>query len=317
MSKTSRQAHRAAPAVPEGLRERDWPETVLEATGRPVSATRLAGAGGPGSFRVEGPRATIIYKRRVPPRELAWYRRCAPNTARLAAAGCWTAPLVASGTEPEPWLALAWAGDPLPRERWGTASVFAALAAWHRAAALWEGLPNDAYPFSWDEGLTRDALDGLPAPDRAVVRDRWGPAGEAAQRDLFAPPGQAIHGDPNPTNWLVAAAAEASPLVLVDWARAGRAHPAVDVAIALPGLPAYERAAEAAQQYLQGRPDLRDRDVHAWARRVLLAKLWSAVEFLAMATRGELSGDAGVGLAFLREHLPAWSQQELGRTLEE
>ena len=207
---------------PECIGDHAWLEPVLEATGRPVSATRLAGAGGPGSFRVEGPRATIIYKRGVLPRELAWYRRCAPNAARLAAAGCGTDPLVAYGTEPEPWLALGWAGHPLPRERWGTGSVFAALAAWHCAAALWEGSPNDAYPFAWDERLTRDALKAWPAPQRAAVRDRWDRAAEVVQRELFASPGHAIDGDPNPTNWLVAAEAEESALVLVDWAsRAG------------------------------------------------------------------------------------------------
>lgn len=297
---------------PEDLTEREWPQAVLAATGAPFAATRLAGAGGPGSFRVEGPRGAIVYKCGVPPRELGWYRRCAPHAAALAAAGCWTAPLVASGHEPEPWLALAWAGRPLPRERWGTAPVLAALASWHRAAALWEGPVGDGYPFAWDEALTRAALDALTASERAGVRGGWGRAAVAAQRALFAPPGHAVHGDPNPTNWLVAADGPESPLVLVDWARPGRAHPAVDVAIALPGLPTYERAAEATQQYLAARPDFREPDGRAWTRWILLAKLWSAVEFLAMATRGELSQDARGAVAFLRENLPEWSRRQLG-----
>ncbi len=202
-------------------KECEWPAALREATGTPFAVTRLAGVGGPGSFRVEGPRATVIYKRGVPPRELAWYRRCAPHAAGLAAAGCRTAPLVASGHDPDPWLALGWAGPPLPRERWGTPLVLAALASWHRAAALWEGPLGDAYPFAWDDGLTRDALEVLAAPDRLAVRDGWGRAAEEAQRELFAPPGHAIHGDPNPTNWLLAADAEESPLVLVDWGDPG------------------------------------------------------------------------------------------------
>ncbi len=294
-------------------KECEWPAALREATGTPFAVTRLAGVGGPGSFRVEGPRATVIYKRGVPPRELAWYRRCAPHAAGLAAAGCRTAPLVASGHDPDPWLALGWAGPPLPRERWGTPLVLAALASWHRAAALWEGPLGDAYPFAWDDGLTRDALEVLAAPDRLAVRDGWGRAAEEAQRELFAPPGHAIHGDPNPTNWLLAAGAEESPLVLVDWARSGRAHAAVDVAIALPGLPTHDRAAEAAQWYLHARPDLRERDGRAWTRWILLAKLWSVVEFLAMATRGALSQEARSAVAFLREDLPGWSNQQAGR----
>lgn len=293
----------------EDLTEREWPPAVLAATGTPVTATRLAGAGGPGSFRVEGPRGSIAYKRSVPPRELAFYQRCAPHTAQLAAAGCRTAALVASGPEPEPWLALGWAGRPLPREQWGTASVLAALAAWHRAATLWEGPLDDGYPFAWDDALTRAALDALTASERDAVRDDWGRAAEAARCELFAPPGHAIHGDPNPTNWLVGVDGPESSLVLLDWARPGRAHPAVDVAIALPGLPTDERASQAAQQYLRARQDLRKPDGAAWTRGILLAKLWSAVEFLAMATRGDLSQDAESGVAFLRADLPGWSRR--------
>ncbi len=299
-------------AAPGARAECEWPPAVLEATGTPVTAMRLSGAGGPGSFRVEGPRGAIVYKRGVPARELAWHRWCAPRAAALAAAGCWTAPLVASGAGPHPWLALAWAGEPLPRDRWGTAPVLAALAAWHRAGALWDGSLDDAYPFAWDDALTGDALAALPASGRAAVGEAWERGAEVAQRDLFAPPGEAIHGDPNPTNWLVAADGPESRLVLVDWARPGRAHPAIDVAIALPGLPTWERAGEAAEAYLAARPEVHRPDADAWTRRILLAKLWSAVEFLAMATRAELSPDADAALAFLREDLPEWSKSQLG-----
>ncbi len=83
------------------------------------------------------------------------------------------------------------------------------------------------------------------------------------------------------------------------------------MAIALPGLPTYERAAEAVQQYLQVRPDVCDADGDAWARRVMLAKLWSTVEFLAMAGRGARSVDAAPGVAFLRESLLGWYEAEV------
>ncbi len=162
---------------------------------------------------------------------------------------------------------------------------------------------------AWDERLARDALQVWPVPRRAV-REVWDRAAEVAQRELFASPEHVVHGDPNPTTWLVAAGAEEAALVLVDWARVGRADPAVDVVMALPGLPTRGHVVEAVEQYLQSRPDLCHADGDAWARRVVLATLWPAVEFLATATRGALSAESAAGVAFLRESLLGWCDAE-------
>ncbi len=288
----------------------ELPRDVVAAVGLPATATRVGGAGGPGSFRVEGPQGTVFYKRAIHPRELEWHRRAQRKEAALAAAGCWTAPLVASGAVPAPWVALGWAGSPWPQERWGGTEMLAALAAWHRAAPIWQGPPEQDYAFSWDAALTRDALAACPAGSRADLRAQWQDlAAEAALR-LFGSEVSAIHGDPNPTNWVVAPPTDVpgagDRLVLLDWSRAGRAHPAVDVAIALPGLPSPERAARAAAAYLAARGDGGPGRAAEWAGLILKAKLWSAVEFLAMATRRELSADAASGLAMLRQSLPRW-----------
>lgn len=294
----------------------ELPPEVAGAVGAPARTTRVGGAGGPGSFRVEGPLGTVFYKRDIHPRELAWHRRAHRQAGALAAQGCWTAPLVAFGVSPGPWVALGWAGDPWPRERWGGTQMLAALAAWHRAAPLWQGPPEQDYPFAWDAALTRDALAACPADSRAALGPAWQRAAAQAAPRLFGSDAPAIHGDPNPTNWVVAPAAEGQRtseerLVLLDWSRAGRAHPAVDVAIALPGLPSPERAGRAAAAYLAARGEGGPGRAAEWAGLILMAKLWTAVEFLAMATRGELSADAAGGLAMLREDLPGWSASVL------
>ncbi|HEX7065056.1 MAG TPA: phosphotransferase [Bacillales bacterium] len=92
-----------------------------------------------------------------------------------------------------------------------------------------------------------------------------------------------ISGDPNPTNWGIR---NTGKLVLFDWERAGYGHPAIDLAITMPGLGTSDHSLESliAKRYL----DLwRGADLEVpfteqeLTREINTAKIWSTVEFLA------------------------------------
>lgn len=85
-----------------------------------------------------------------------------------------------------------------------------------------------------------------------------------------------ISGDPNPLNWGLSGDGE---LVLMDWERIGLGHPALDVAITMPGLPGLAEFERPALAY-------RSNDgSEVSARRLMLAKLWTVVELLASTPR--------------------------------
>jgi aminoglycoside phosphotransferase (APT) family kinase protein len=95
-------------------------------------------------------------------------------------------------------------------------------------------------------------------------------------------------------------------LVLLDWERAGFGGPAVDVAIALPGLPDRAESAAASAAYLAAHarrgsdPGPEEDDL---ARRLLVVKAWTAVELLAEERRHpELDATQD----WLADALPVW-----------
>jgi len=153
-------------------------------------------------------------------------------------------------------------------------------------------LASSFYPFAWADDLSDAALALLAPPDAAWFRKRIGRWQAEANQVLWQPL-TVVHGDPNPTNWRLT---DQGRPVLLDWARYGLGHPALDVAISLPGLPTPAAAAEAARRY--GRSKL-------GAGLILLAKLYVVLEFLAMAARGEVR-PAAETLDGLRKLLRPW-----------
>ena len=99
----------------------------------------------------------------------------------------------------------------------------------------------------------------------------------------------------------------AQHIALIDWSRYGWAHPAIDLAIAIPGFPNRQEVEWMANTYARLGPQ--KRAGQSLANLILAAKLWSCVEFLAMNTRGELSEDADEGVQYLKTELPAWIHQ--------
>jgi hypothetical protein len=113
---------------------------------------------------------------------------------------------------------------------------------------------------------------------------------------LFVP-GVPISGDPNPLNWGLR---DDGTAVLFDWERLTIATPALDLAIAVPGLGDWIAFRAVAAGYLG---DARER-ADALARDIAAAKVWSVVELLAGVAAG------AVTLSFpverLTDTLPSW-----------
>lgn len=274
-----------------------WEEALEQWAGKSRRERALAGAGGPGTLLVTGTVGAVVLKRGVPYREVYLYEAVGE---RLRGRGLSVPRLRASGRNPD-WIVLEFLPEPLPQERWeNDPEVLSYLARLHRQSpALLSGC-LDPYKFSWDEtalaALSTLVDGGLAGRVAGILRDN-----AALFSSLFSPVTW-IHGDPNPTNWLLT---HGGSVALTDWSRYGRAHPAVDIAIALPGLPYLEVLQHSAETYCILNGDLVG-NPSDMARRVALAKLWSFLDFLLMAYRGELGSIAGPAVEMLRERLAQW-----------
>jgi aminoglycoside phosphotransferase (APT) family kinase protein len=177
----------------------------------------------------------------------------------------------------EGWLVLEYVPRALPRARWrADAQVLGALARLHGCALPLE--EGDRFRPRWPE-----EWKGSVAGARAAL--------ERLRREALPllEPGVWISGDPNPTNWGVRANRE---VVLFDWERFGRGHPALDLAITVPGLGGAADFEAVARAYE------RAGGTRVGARAIAVAKAWSVVEFLATAPPQASSA--------LRESVPAW-----------
>jgi aminoglycoside phosphotransferase (APT) family kinase protein len=119
-----------------------------------------------------------------------------------------------------------------------------------------------------------------------------------------------ISGDPNPTNWRVR---DDGTLVLVDWERFGYGTPAIDLAILMPGLGSPDGKLETwiASNYVEfwrmanGEVPFLEATLTA---QIQLAKLWTAVEFIAGAAKNPEAYPRNT-VRFLVEHLPDMLQR--------
>ncbi len=231
--------------------------------GRVTSARPLGGMSGASVLLLAGPRGSVVAKQ-VHPREMAFYEGVTLSGVRV--------PRVLGRADQ--WLLLEHLPDALPRHRWGAdTEVAATLRALH--ATPTEAIAGVPAPFRprWDDemhtaAMTVLSLSASAAATLAVVRRAALPLLE---------PVAVISGDTNPLNWRLDA--DGHP-VLLDWERLGLGHPAIDLGIALPGLPTREEAAAMVSAY--GHPGVTSGDV-------LVAKAWSVVEFAAeVAARPDL-----------------------------
>lgn len=230
----------------------------------------LGGMSGANVVRVSGPHRSLVAKGGVTVQERAVYEQLSDRLATHAIrVPRHYATVVEDG---DVWLLLEDVPRPLPRQRWlADDEIMAVLTRLHGLPIEDLSILPDRFQPAWTETMQRVALGWLPdaglETTLAVLRREAAP--------LFAPR-SVISGDPNPRNWGLTGDGD---LVLMDWERIGLGHPALDVAITMPGLPSLAEFERAALAY-------RSNDgSEISARRLMLAKLWTVVEFLASTAR--------------------------------
>lgn len=288
--------------LPDGVRR-----VVERVLGRVGAVERLGGLSGSSVCRVRTTGGRAILKGGVKAAEAEFYQDVAPLLARLGIAvptRYW-----AGGLDGRWWLLLEDVPQPLPRERWGAdPEVLRVLARLHAAAGLPRLRAADVFHPGWTEGTNAAAMGAFAPGDAAELRSTLEVL-RGASGHLFEPVAP-LSGDANPYNWGLR---DDGTLVLFDWERFCRAHPALDLATPLPGLGTFEEYAETAERYLRLRTDA----ALPWSaaeltRDIGLAKAWIMVEFVAQVVRDRVVD--GPGVAWLRAAVPDW-MQTVGREL--
>lgn len=259
----------------------------------------MPGVAGGGAWLVRGERGSLVAKHPVSATELRVYTRLA---GVLLDAGVRLPRVLGHGTGVDAhWLLLEYLPAPLSGETVAPETLDQ-LVRIHRLARR-ERLPVLAgaeHPFRRPQGMARAAVAAFAKDVREGLEPRF-EAVAAAARALFRRRGL-VHGDTNRTNWRLDA--QGLP-TLVDWARTGYGHPALDPAPLLSGLPDRGRAAGLAHAYLARRPELERGRQGPLANAILLAKAYTAIEFLASAaTTSDTMADEATRM--WTAGLPAW-----------
>lgn len=278
------------------------PRIVLEhartVAGTTKSIERLAGMSGGDVYRIRGTRRSVIAKRPAREAEVTFYRHIAPQ---LHKAYDFTPFLLDAVREDARWwLLLEDVSRPLPRERWlADPELLTALARLH--ALPLPAMTGDVSPYrpAWTPALSDRALTTLPAATAATITPPLELLQPAAQ-GLFAPLAP-LSGDPNPTNWGLR---DNGRIVLFDWERYCRGAPALDLAITIPGLGDANAFRLVARRYLTAAPSQQDARLDSLTREIAVAKVWSVVEFLAMASQE--SDHATTQAAWVAERVAPW-----------
>ena len=204
-----------------------------------------------------------------------------------------------------PWLLMEYLPLEYPRSRWqGDGEQMEVLAGLHGKT---RGRPlqfHPGYTPLWSSTM-KQALDQLFRDVEVTLPNELLRQFEERVQGLFQPVCW-VHGDPNPTNWRMR---RDGTLVLLDWERLTAAHPAVDLAITLPGTGSldgrqeYELASiywehihsELAFPLAGSKEDL--------GTQVWLAKLWSVAEYLIQVGEALPKEQAGQMAGQLAERL--------------
>lgn len=207
----------------------------------------------------------------------------------LRRAGIGVPDLYWSGSDEEQrhWIVLEYIPIPFPRERWVfDTEQYEMLFRLH--STTWGArrveVGDAAFQPKWNAELTGRALawfDGVA--EHKDVREQMIHLQREAQF-LFEPQ-CCLSVDPNPTNWRIR---ENGELILMDWERFCHGHPAIDLAITMPGIGSKDGAMERtmAEMYIrlwQKNTGSVPTELDGLERAIRVAKLWSMVEFIANA----------------------------------
>jgi hypothetical protein len=178
----------------------------------------------------------------------------------------------------EYWIVIEDVPNSLPKSRWKADSEQITLL-YHLHSKSWDRTIHLEDPFisPWNEESMEEAQKLLPMELKTNLNNIRTKANE-----LFIPL-CCISGDPNPTNWGVR---DNGDIVLFDFERIGYGNPAIDLAITMPGLGTQDGSLEneIAVKYvtLWQKNDLNfPFSVEELIKQIHIAKLWSALDFLA------------------------------------
>lgn len=246
-------------------------------------------------WRVVFAHGSVIVKTTMRSNEFVFYESVAPTLYRAnipLPTLQWSAQ-IAQAT----WLVLEDIPHPFPRRRWrADPEQLAVLRRLHQLPAVSPLTSLELFTPQWTSQMTEKALLWFAPPTANDLYHQLDHI-RVASRHLFTPQCY-ISGDPNPTNWGLR---RDGTLVLFDWERFGRGTPSLDLAISIPGLgdpPTFEAVAVA---YLG---EEAHRQIKQLTRDIILAKVWSIIEFLSMFRQGD--DVPSETMAYLQQHFPAW-----------
>lgn len=262
-----------------------WPSDITcflhKSFGGPVSVEKLGGVVyDEGCFRVTFKGQLVIVKKTREPREWYLYKHKSHFLKQL---GVNLPVLYDAYTENEEyWLILENVPSALPRNRWkADTRVLETLFSLHYGTWKKERELSDPYIPSWTHEMSVKALAFFPSRISSDIMPALYWMREQCTQ-IFEPLCW-ISGDPNPTNWGLRTD---GTIVLFDWERAGYGHPAIDLAITMPGLGTSDGSLESliSEKYLamwistSTEPPFTLKEL---TTQIKMAKMWSTVEFLA------------------------------------
>lgn len=275
----------------------DWPapfvDVVRGVVGDVQTTTQLYGLSQNRVWRVDGARHAVIVKASVDSAELRFYTQLRPQLGEHAIN---TPTLYGTHqTDTHCWIAIEYIPTSLPKSRWlADAEAMAQLRLLHAVTADVEG--TGWFRPTWTDAMTEQALSHFDAAVREVILPKLAAIQQQAQ-SLFDPIAL-ISGDPNPTNWGVR---DFGAVVLFDWERVTQGHPALDLAITVPGLGSTNDFRRVAQTYLQSS---NQEDINALAHKLALGKAWAVIDIL--STVKQRANNPQVTLDHIRALFPSW-----------
>jgi len=283
-----------------------WPErlrtVLLESYGVPLHIALLAGGLSHAVWRVQSSKQSVVVKRCTQPREGLFYAKIAPT---LVALDVPIPRLEWSGRDAETfWLVLEDIPTPLPRVRWSAdQEMLTVLQRLHQRLPL--NLAFSPFEPSWSDAMTNEALACFPSAQARrlapILQDL-----QLSHQMLFTPRCW-ISGDPNPTNWGLR---DDGTLVLYDWERFGKATPAIDLAITVPGLGdrAVFQAVATTYLGLESRSSsLITQEMPFFTQEIVVAKVWSIIEYLSRYPTGAIARSPQIDI--LMQQIPAWVEK--------
>ncbi|MEM7113272.1 MAG: aminoglycoside phosphotransferase family protein [Chloroflexota bacterium] len=288
-----------------------WPQqlqTSLEAKlGEATAAQRLYGLSQNEVWLIKFANIDLILKSSTSGREARFYAQVGPILRKndVAIPICYEQ-FAENGIQ---WLALEYVPRPFPKERW-LADGEALLLLYRLHQTTLNNPPKDRFQPAWSDDLTLQAAQILAgsADDVQLLRR------VAIECQLLFAGTSWLSGDPNPKNWGIGDGRLANNrlannrLILFDWERFCQGDPAIDLAITVPGFGQKSDFEQVAHTYLAFGTTPTTANVTELTHKMILAKAWTIVEFLAAIYREQV-GKTAVGIDHFQARFLPWLRQ--------